>query len=211
MSTSVLSLAFEPKVKVGIGLESMERSLDALRYYILSIIESFRGTWANSSTMDKLYIMGRSGHARRIEPAGLEFIEALPEFILSLQDDFATVNHLRFKVTEATKAEATQTSMEGSLNKMVAKARTPTGLAPRSVFHQGLIKTLYTFELQKRSAAPQPSIRPKGRKPFPSKQDSLYAAHKFLKISGEVIWFLRFYDADREVGSIGSFLGKVNN
>jgi len=56
-----------------------------------------------------------------------------------------------------------------SLKKMVTKARTPQGIAPRSVFHRGLIKVMYVHELQRYQAPPRDFISLRGKKPFPSK------------------------------------------
>eukprot|EP01018_Ginkgo_biloba_P015049 Gb_15767 [translate_table: standard] len=195
MSTSVLSLAFEPEVKAGIGLESMARPPPSSFLSLSPVLPIF-------NLLLQLCIMGRSGHARRIESAGPEFIKALPEvqqkitkagwehciysfkghdvevssqFILSLQDGFSTVNGLRFKVTEATIAEATRTSMEGEK------------WFKNQPLHEGSIAGC--LEQCCKGGA-----------------DVL---HLQREISGEVIWFPRFYDADREVGSIGNFLGKT--
>ena len=61
---------------------------------------------------------------------------------------------------------------------MVTYARTPQWISPCSVFHQGLIKALYVYELQKRQAPPRQFIGPRSRRPFPSKHKKKRAKRK---------------------------------
>lgn len=90
--------------------------------------------------VNSLAVMGRSSHAKRIEPDGPEFLEAQPEilqhlinagwdhciflfqghdveitsqFILSYSNDYATVKGFSFRVSEASIAEAIRVSMDG--------------------------------------------------------------------------------------------------